>query len=297
MLSGRLVGITRRGFGSSLMHSKPGQPWVVLPGMVSIARSRSNQPVRTRSNQPVRTLRPLRFISSIMAKSDGAVVLAGNTGRLVIFRPQAKSKLPWLGTSIDSPSIDKSSLGIRALKSLDFMFSQSNLVFTSDALRLSTNARVLRKLWINDRRLNVVADKDLKEARETLILHKDTHKKVERGTKELENALVDADELRQASRIATRIAIVALLIYLIQIVFNRYRYLQRISGFYRARAQALRILASSAKLGGSMLADVSATDLMAALSPDSIGFDKSGEPPGQNMMSTMLGILRRDKKL
>ena len=56
---------------------------------------------------------------------------------------------------------------------------------------------------------------------------------------ELDQALRQAEPLREGGQIATRIAIVGLLIYLIQILVNRYRYHLRLSKFYKARAQAL----------------------------------------------------------
>ena len=133
------------------------------------------------------------------------------------------------------------------------------------------------------------------DANAALAQQKETLEKVQEETDLLAEALSDADVLNRASRIATRFAMVALLIYLVQIIFNRYRYLQRIEGFYRARAQALQLLAAAPRGSQSMLKDVTVTDLMLALSPDAIGFDKSAESPTQNMMNMFRGALRRER--
>jgi hypothetical protein len=111
-------------------------------------------------------------------------------------------------------------------------------------------------------------------------------------SEELEKALRTADSVRQAGLIATRLAVIALIVYLVQIVVNRYRYLQRLSGFYQARAQAFRLLAASAP-DRSLLRGVSLADLTAMLSPDAIGFDKTAEPPTNQMVSLLQAGLRR----
>ena len=84
---------------------------------------------------------------------------------------------------------------------------------------------------------------------------------------------------------------IGLLIYLVQIVVNRYRYLQRLTGFYRARSQALRVLAAQPK--GGFLKDVTLKDLTDLLSPDVVGFDKSAEPPTNQMLSLLQAGLKK----
>ncbi|MFQ5566114.1 MAG: WD40 repeat domain-containing protein [Paracoccaceae bacterium] len=111
----------------------------------------------------------------------------------------------------------------------------------------------------------------------------------------LDEALRTAEPVRQASRIATRLAIVALLIFLVQIVVNKYRYLQRLAGFYQARAQAFRMLADSDPgLGAALLKGVTATELIASLSPDAIRFDKTAAPPTDNVATLLQSALRRN---
>lgn len=107
----------------------------------------------------------------------------------------------------------------------------------------------------------------------------------------LETALRAAEAPRQLAQIGTRLAVIGLLIYLVQIVVNRYRYLQRLAGFYQARAQALRLLAASPD--AALLRGVSLGDVTAMLSPDAIGFDKSAEPPTGQMVSLLQAGLRR----
>ena len=107
----------------------------------------------------------------------------------------------------------------------------------------------------------------------------------------LEEALRTAEPARQLAQIATRLAVIALLVYLVQIVVNRYRYLQRLTGFYRARSQALRVLAAQPK--GGFLKDVTLKDLTDLLSPDVVGFDKSAEPPTNQMLSLLQAGLKK----
>ncbi len=110
----------------------------------------------------------------------------------------------------------------------------------------------------------------------------------------LDEALRTAEPVRQASRIATRLAIVALLIFLVQIVVNRYRYLQRLAGFYQARTRAFRMLADSdPALGAQLLKGVTATELIASLSPDAIRFDKTATPPTDNLAAILQAGLRK----
>ena len=110
----------------------------------------------------------------------------------------------------------------------------------------------------------------------------------------LDKALRTAEPWRQASRIATRLAIVALLIFLVQIVVNQYRYLQRLAGFYQAREQTFRMLADSDPgLGAQLLKGVTATELIASLSPDAIRFDKTATPPTDNLARLLQAGLRK----
>lgn len=110
-------------------------------------------------------------------------------------------------------------------------------------------------------------------------------------SKELEKTLRSAEPSRQLAQIATRLAVIGLLIYLVQIVVNRYRYLQRLGGFYQARAQAFRLLAASPD--AALLQGVTLADVTAMLSPDAIGFDKSAEPPTGQMVSLLQAGLRK----
>ena len=98
--------------------------------------------------------------------------------------------------------------------------------------------------------------------------------------------------MRQAGQIATRLAVVGLLIYLVQIVVNRYRYLQRLAGFYQARAQAFRLLAASSP-DTALLKDITLADVTSMLSPDAIGFDKAAEPPTSQIFSLLQAGLRK----
>ena len=111
----------------------------------------------------------------------------------------------------------------------------------------------------------------------------------------LDQALRKAEPVREAGQIATRIAIVGLLIYLVQILVNRYRYHQRLAKFYRARAQALRLL-MSASTNEDIFNNTTFSDLATALSPDRIGSDKNTDPPTQEFLSNLRGTVTRQIK-
>ncbi|MEM7236752.1 MAG: hypothetical protein AAF501_02850 [Pseudomonadota bacterium] len=111
---------------------------------------------------------------------------------------------------------------------------------------------------------------------------------------ELESALRRTEPVRQASWIGTRLAVIALIIFLVQIVVNRYRYLQRLADFYDGRAHAFRMLATAGpEAAGAMLHEVSLPDLMAGLSPEAISFGKASEPPTQQVMAAVQAALRK----
>ncbi len=110
----------------------------------------------------------------------------------------------------------------------------------------------------------------------------------------LEDALRRGEPVRQASWIATRLAVVALIIFLVQIVVNRYRYFQKLADFHDSRAQAFRLLADSGpEAAGALLRDMTLTELTAGLSTDGIGFGKASEAPTGHLAATLAAALRR----
>ncbi|MEX0349140.1 MAG: hypothetical protein AB3N15_06905 [Paracoccaceae bacterium] len=117
---------------------------------------------------------------------------------------------------------------------------------------------------------------------------------IKEANKTLEDALRRTEPIRQASWIATRLAVIALLIFLVQIVVNRYRYLQRLADFYDGRAQAFRMLANAGPTAaGVMLHNVSLNELMAGLSPSAISFGREAEPPTQHLMSILQTAIKK----
>ena len=97
-------------------------------------------------------------------------------------------------------------------------------------------------------------------------------------TNSLDSALRDAEPVREVGQIATRIAVIALLIYLVQILLNRYRYHIRLSKFYKGRAQALCLLiADGPNQSQSKISLLN--ELATTLTPETIGFDKIKETP------------------
>ena len=110
----------------------------------------------------------------------------------------------------------------------------------------------------------------------------------------LDQTLRNNELTRQITQTATRFAVIGMLIYLVQIVVNRYRYLQRLASFYQARAQALHILADQADQ--TLLKGITISDLATLLSPDSIGFDSAPEAPTQQMVALLQAGIRAGNK-
>jgi hypothetical protein len=90
------------------------------------------------------------------------------------------------------------------------------------------------------------------------------------------------NEWQRIDRNITRIGVIALLIYLVQLCINLHRYNVKLGGFYRGRAQTLRFVASQPGGQGYTVADLTA--LFAGLSPDQVGFDKQPNSPMQQIV-------------
>ncbi len=132
------------------------------------------------------------------------------------------------------------------------------------------------------------------QAQESYTRQTDAVEQITKANINLENALRRTEPVRQASWIATRLGVIALIIFLVQISVNRYRYLQRLADFYDGRAQAFRMLANSGPTAaGAILHEVSLNDLMAGLSPSSIGFGRAPEPPTQQLMSVLQAAVKK----
>ena len=97
------------------------------------------------------------------------------------------------------------------------------------------------------------------------------------------NALSDADMWQRIGRVATRIAVIALLVFLLQIVVNLYRYSTRLSGYYRARGDAIVLMKAAADGQPNGLTGLNLPDVINALSPDSVAFDKAPPSPTQHI--------------
>lgn len=229
------------------------------------------------------------WIGSLVAAPNGTLVAAGSLLWLVDLNPKLDARLDAIHTEQAPPDLVQ--------RGLEYLINPSanknDFGYPEGLADLREEARtVLDSLNLDQERHAEVSALQASQ-NEAVQKQEETLENFHEGTELLAKTLTDADDFRQASRIATRIAVVALLIYLVQIVVNRYRYLQRIAGFYQARAQAMRLMAASPAAAEAMLKDVSVTDLMLALSPDGIGFDKSADPPTQNMMNMFRESMRR----
>ena len=110
----------------------------------------------------------------------------------------------------------------------------------------------------------------------------DRHSSLVATLSKVESALSEADQWHRAGRIATRVAIVALLIYLVQIAVHLYRYNSRLAGYYQARGDAIALIRADSGGKATGVEDVKLPDVVAALSPDGVAFDKAS-PPTQHL--------------
>lgn len=160
----------------------------------------------------------------------------------------------------------------------------------AENLRLSADLVVVADYWpllkdVNENRNKVaVLEKNLRQqnefvgtAEKSLSRQREARRNMEKIVTELDQALRRVELVREAGQIATRIAIVGLLIYFVQILVNRYRYHRHVAKFYKARAQALRLIIADSSLHS--FSNTSLADLAAALSPDGTYFDKPPKPP------------------
>lgn len=108
-------------------------------------------------------------------------------------------------------------------------------------------------------------------------------------TQNLEEVIQKADQLREIGLVATRFAILGLLVYLIQILVNLYRYHIQLSKFYQGRAQAL-FLFSAQDAGSDSLKDQELQTLAKVFSPEDVTFSKS-----RSTVLHMAPFFRRDK--
>lgn len=108
-------------------------------------------------------------------------------------------------------------------------------------------------------------------------------------------AINRGDEWQRISRLATRLAVIGLLIYLVQLMVNLYRYATRLAAFYKARGDAILLIqvsGASVKEATSLSFDALAT----SLSPDSVDFGKSPATPNQDLLALVRGALRDSGK-
>ncbi|MEM9450282.1 MAG: sialidase family protein [Cyanobacteria bacterium P01_E01_bin.6] len=96
---------------------------------------------------------------------------------------------------------------------------------------------------------------------------------------------------QRISRIATRVAVIVLLIYLVQIMVNLFRYNTRLAAFYQARADAIDLLGvSNISLGTAL--NLTIADIATALSPDSVDFGKAPTPPSQQAIEIFRDVTK-----
>lgn len=108
---------------------------------------------------------------------------------------------------------------------------------------------------------------------------------------QLSEALAQGEIWQRVSRIATRVAVIGLLIYLVQLMVNLYRYSTRLAAFYQARGDAI-LLTHVAGLNVESWASLKYDALAATMSPDTLDFGKAPATPNQHVIELAREALR-----
>lgn len=120
------------------------------------------------------------------------------------------------------------------------------------------------------------------------------HNSVKDSKTSLEAAINDSDYIRQVGRTATRLGVMALLVFLVQIFVNRYRYLQRLADFFHARAQVFSLAVSGGPQAvEKMLEGMTVADLTATLSSEGVSFGKPPEAPTAQLSSLFQAAMKK----
>ncbi len=111
---------------------------------------------------------------------------------------------------------------------------------------------------------------------------RDSKESSEESLLALLEALQEPDPWTRAAQLATRIAVIGLILYLVQILVNLYRYNVRLASFYEGLANAVEL---SGRSTGSF------AELASAFRPD-FGFGKSPEPVPQQITDLARDLVR-----
>ncbi len=84
----------------------------------------------------------------------------------------------------------------------------------------------------------------------------------------------------------TRVGVILLLLYLVQILVGIYRYKQRLAGFYRGRYQALTLIDPN----GVTVKELG--ELMVALTPEAVDFGKAPAHPTEQFIQLAKNLRR-----
>ena len=104
------------------------------------------------------------------------------------------------------------------------------------------------------------------------------------------SAIAEAPQLSALfSTLTTRVGALLILVFLVQILINLYRYNIRLAAYYDARADALEIFAAGTFEGISMM------ELVRILSPEEVDFGKAPQSPVQHAVDLAREIIARNK--
>ncbi len=91
---------------------------------------------------------------------------------------------------------------------------------------------------------------------------------------------------------ATRVAVILITLFLVQILVSLYRYNTRLAGYYDARADALLLLHAEE----SNVKDMPFGELMAALSPDAVDFGRTAKTSVDHAVEMAKEVMRVDRR-
>lgn len=103
----------------------------------------------------------------------------------------------------------------------------------------------------------------------------------------LEEALRKAEFTREVGHVATRLAVVGLLIYLVKILMNRYRYHLRLARFYTSRYQICNLIVAGK--ADSIFGEMSVKEVITLLSIGASNGEVDREKPPEIILRTLEG--------
>jgi citrate lyase gamma subunit len=181
---------------------------------------------------------------------DGVGVISGDKGALLVSEDGGKT---WIlqnsqtDSDFNHPVFSPEGVGVITGKNGDLLVSKRIKPTTQEDIIKQLKGTVHNSL--GDRLAEALIQKEISE--ETL---------------KLANTAKSASQDNIAEKYVVRASVIAIILFLVQVLVTNYRYSRKLAAFYSARAQALSVYRELSESGGTNTPDLSV--LMATLTPE-----------------------------